>query len=69
MKDLLADFEVDILVVGGSMAGCAAAIKAKEALDRRFIAGTGVKNLISSRRGRSKSWSEIFVIETEFMPD
>ena len=32
MKDLQPDFDVDILVVGGGTAGCAAAIKAKEAL-------------------------------------
>ena len=32
MKDLHPDFDVDLLVVGGGTAGCAAAIKAKEAL-------------------------------------
>src|ERR1700730_13848292 len=37
MKDLQADFEVDILVVGGGTAGCAAAIKAKEALPHGVV--------------------------------
>jgi succinate dehydrogenase/fumarate reductase flavoprotein subunit len=37
MKDLQADFEVDILVVGGGTAGCAAAIKAKEALPHGIV--------------------------------
>jgi len=32
MKDLHPDFDVDLLVIGGGTAGCAAAIKAKEAL-------------------------------------
>src|SRR6476619_7275173 len=32
MKDLQPDFETDILVIGGGTAGCAAAIKGKEAL-------------------------------------
>src|SRR3984957_9901093 len=37
MKDLQADFDVDILVIGGGTAGCAAAIKAKEALPHGIV--------------------------------
>jgi succinate dehydrogenase/fumarate reductase flavoprotein subunit len=37
MKDLHPDFDVDILVVGGGTAGCAAAIKAKEALPQGTV--------------------------------
>jgi succinate dehydrogenase/fumarate reductase flavoprotein subunit len=37
MKDLQADFDVDLLVVGGGTAGCAAAIKAKEALPHGIV--------------------------------